>query len=182
MTSRSAATRYARALFDVLLKERGDLEAVERQLAGLVDLFSSQDALRKLIENPAFPTPRKRALVAALLGKADIAPVLRKLVLLLAERDRLVLAPMVLERYRERLLEHRQVVRAEVTTVSPLPPDRSAALKESLARVTGKQVVMTTRTDPALLGGLVARVGSTVYDGSLKRQLDRIRQTLLAND
>lgn len=179
MTNRSAATRYARALFDVSLKEHGDLDAIERQLASVLDLFGSHEALRKLLENPAFPAARKRAVVAELLGRIDVTSVLRKLLLLLAERGRLGLAPLVLESYRARLLDHRNVVRAEVTTVGPLTADRALALQQGLARLTGKDVLMTTRTDESILGGVVTRVGGTVYDGSLKRQLDRIRETLL---
>lgn len=180
MTNRSAAARYARALFDVSLKEHADVDATERHLTGVIDLFGSHDALRSLLENPACPAPKKRAVVAELLERMGVSGVLRKLLLLLADRGRLGLAPLVLEIYRERVLEHRNVVRAEVTTVEPLAADRAAALQQGLARLTGKDVLMTTRTDPSIMGGVVTRVGSTVYDGSLKRQLDRIRETLSA--
>ena len=80
--------------------------------------------------------------------------------------------------YRERLMEHRQVVRAEVTTAVPLSPESAAQLERRLADVTGRRVTMTTSVDPALIGGAVARVGSTVYDGSIATQLDKVRERL----
>ena len=178
MTIRSAAARYARALFDVTLNEKGDPAVIEQQLAAVVEVLTSHDALRTLLENPAFPAPRKRALVAELLTKMPVESVLRKLLLLLAERDRVLLAPMVLDLYRTRVLDYRNVVRAEVTTATPHEAGRAAAIEAGLARLTGKAVLMTTKTDPDILGGVVTRLGGTVYDGSLRRQLERVRQAL----
>jgi F-type H+-transporting ATPase subunit delta len=79
---------------------------------------------------------------------------------------------------RERLLDHLQIVRAEVTTAVPLPADRAKAVEQSLAHVTGRTVVLDTRVDPAIVGGVVARVGSTVYDGSIVTQLAKMKKTL----
>src|SRR5262249_9829629 len=110
MTDRTAATRYARALFDVALHEKADLEAIERELAGFVDLFRVHQAFEKVLLNPAVPVPRKRAAVAVLTERAATTPILAKLLILLAERDRLVLLPHLLAAYRERLLDYRNVV------------------------------------------------------------------------
>ncbi len=101
-----------------------------------------------------------------------------KLLLLLAERDRLALVPELLDVYRERLNEHLHVVRAEITTAEPLPPDRERALQQRLATATGRTVTLTTRVDPSIIGGMVTRIGSTVYDGSVATQLQAIRQRL----
>jgi F-type H+-transporting ATPase subunit delta len=105
-----------------------------------------------------------------------VLPVVGKLLLLLAERDRLAILPGLLEAFRHRLMDHRQVVRAEITTAAPLAAPRTRAIEESLARLTGRTVTVSTRVDPALIGGLVARVGGTVYDGSLATQLEKMRQ------
>jgi F-type H+-transporting ATPase subunit delta len=80
--------------------------------------------------------------------------------------------------YRERLMEYRHVVRAEVTTAVPLSADRIAELQERLAAATGRRVTMTTNVDPGLIGGAVARVGTTVFDGSIATQLERIKERL----
>lgn len=178
MTVKTAATRYARALFDVAVKEQIDLDAIERELASFADLFPQHPAFAKVMLNPAVPAPRKRAVVSELLRRATLPPVLAKLFTLLAERDRLVLLPELVRAYRDRLLNHRNVVRAEVTTVAPLAAEKVKAVERSLALATGRTVVVETRIDPAIIGGVVARVGSTVYDGSVARQLERMKERL----
>jgi F-type H+-transporting ATPase subunit delta len=179
MTNKTAATRYARALLDVAVKENADLERVSAELAAFARLFDDHPALRKVLLNPAVPVPRKRAAVAAIATSAGTSPILSKLLLLLAERDRLVLVPEVLDSYRERLLDHQNVVRAEVTTATPLAPDRAKALADSLARMTERTVTLATAVDPSIIGGIVARIGSTIYDGSVTRQLDKMKERLI---
>jgi F-type H+-transporting ATPase subunit delta len=178
VTNKTAATRYARALFDVALQERADLEQIDRELEQFAGLFRQFPALEKVLLNPAVPVQRKRAAVSELTSRAQVAPTVAKLLALLAERDRLVLLPDLLSAYRERLMDYRQVVRAEVTTAAPIDADRLSAIQRSLASVTGRSVTMSTRVDPAIIGGVVARVGSTVYDASVTRQLDRLRERL----
>ena len=179
MTNKTAATRYARALLDVGVKEKVDLEQVEQELAQFVDLFKQNPLLEKVLLNPAVPVPRKRAAVAELVARAKPAGIVGKLLTLLAERDRLVLLPDLVASYRERLLDYRKIVRAEVTTAAPLGGDRAKALESSLARVTGRSVVLDMRVDASIIGGVVARVGSTVYDGSVTRQLEKIKERLV---
>jgi F-type H+-transporting ATPase subunit delta len=179
VTPRTAAHRYARALFDVGVKEQGDLQAIEQQLAAFVDLIQQHATLEKVLFNPAVPAPRKRAAVAALVKGAGFVPMVEKLLVLLAERDRLVLLPDLLAAYRDRLLDHLKVVRADVVTATPLAPDRATAIERSLAQITGRTVRLSTRIEPALIGGIIARVGGTVYDGSVSMQLQKMRQKLL---
>ena len=179
MTNKTAATRYARALLDVGVKENADLEQVEQELAQFVDLFKQNPLLEKVLLNPAVPVPRKRAAVAELVARAKPAGIVGKLLTLLADRDRLVLLPDLVASYRERLLDYRKIVRAEVTTAAPLGGDRAKALESSLARVTGRSVVLDMRVDASIIGGVVARVGSTVYDGSVTRQLEKIKERLV---
>ena len=178
MTNRTAATRYARALFDVALAEKASLQDIESELAAFVDLFRQHPALEKVLLNPAVPAPRKRAAVAEIGKSARLAPVVAKLLVLLAERDRLVILPDLLAAYRTRLLDYQKVVRAEVTTAVPLAPDRVQAIERSLSTATGRTVALQARVDPALIGGLIARVGGTVYDASITRQLGRMKERL----
>lgn len=178
MTNKTAALRYARALLDVALKERADVEGIERDLAAFTALFSNHPALAKVLLNPAVPVPRKRAAVVELAARMQPQPMVGKLLALLAERDRLVLLPDLLAAYRDRLLEHRRVVRAELTTATPLAEGRSAAIEQQLAKATGRTVQLHTRTDPAIIGGVVAKVGSVVYDGSVTRQLAKMKERL----
>jgi F-type H+-transporting ATPase subunit delta len=179
MTQKTAATRYARALLDVALAEKADVQRIEAQLAEFVGLFNQYPALAKVLLNPAVPVPRKRAAVAELTGRAGLLPVLSKLLVLLAERDRLVLLPDLLDSYRERLLDHFKVVRAEVTTAVPIGEERTKAVERSLAELTGRTVSLAAKVDPAIIGGVVARIGSTIYDGSVARQLEKIRERMV---
>ena len=186
MTNRTAANRYARALLDVAVKEAkgasaasDTLRRIEQQLAAFAELFNQHPTLGKVLLNPAVPVPQKRAAVIALTERAQALPIVAKLLVVLAERDRLVLVPDLLAQYRERLLDYQNVVRAEVTTATPLGTDRADAIEASLARVTGRTVRLSTAVDPAIIGGVVARIGSTIYDGSVTRQLQKMKARLV---
>ena len=178
MTSRTAALRYARALFDVAVKEQVDLDAIERQLASFADLLRTHELLGKVLLNPAVPAPRKRATVSELVKRLSMTPVVSKTLVLLADRDRLVLLPEIVDAYRRRLLDHQHVVRAHVTTATPLSDERAQAIEKSLALATGRRVTLATSVDPSIIGGVVTRIGSTVYDASITRQLERMKQRL----
>ena len=176
MPSRASAARYARALFDVALKE-SDPVRIERDLASFERLMSSNAELHGALTNPAIPAAAKHRITDTLASRLDVAAPAHKL-LLLANRDRLPLVPDLLAVYRERLMEHQQVVRAEVTTAAPLAADRLAQLQQRLADITGRKVDMTTSVDPSIIGGIVTRIGSTVYDGSLATQLAKLKEKL----
>ena len=178
MTNRTAATRYARALLDVAVKEKADLDQVERELSSVVELFTQHKTLSQVLLNPVVPVPRKRAAMDAITSRAKLLPMVTKLLGLLAERDRLVLLPDLLDAYRDRLLDYRNVVRAEITTTTTLPADRVKAIEASLARASGRTVSLSTKVDPQIIGGVVTRIGSTVYDGSVTRQLQRMKEKL----
>ena len=179
MTSRAAAMRYARAIFDVTL-EQGDLRQVERELCGFVDLVAGHETLRRVLGNPGVPAPRKRALIEELVSRdGSRSSIVSKLLLMLAERDRFMLLPGITEAYRQRLMDHAQIVRAEVTTAIAMPADRLNALRDGLSKATGRQVQLENRVDPAIIGGAVARIGSTVFDGSITRQLERMHASLV---
>ena len=180
MTLRTAANRYARALFDVALKERQDLDAIDRELGAFLDLVRRHPTFEKVLLNPAIPAPRKRAAVAAVLAQAPkMSPAVDKLLVLLAERDRLVILPDLLAAYRDRVLDFQKVVRAEVITAEPLSAEGAKAVELGLAQLSGRNVLMQARVDPTLVGGVVARIGSTVYDASVVTQLNKMKQKLI---
>ena len=172
------ASRYARALFDVAVAE-ADPRAIESELADFVGLFEKYASLRRALWNRAVPVARKLAVVAEITGRARYAAPLEKLLKLMAERDHLPLLQHLLDAYRRRLMDHLGIVQAQVTTAAPLPPERLKAVEQALARATGRQVLMTATVDPAIVGGVVARVDSTVYDGSVTRQLEMIKEKLV---
>jgi F-type H+-transporting ATPase subunit delta len=178
VTNRTAATRYARALLDVGQKERADLDQIEGDLSRFVALLDSHEPLRKALYSPVVPAVRKHAAVEALLQQLAPAPIVAKLFLFLAERDRMPLVPELLAAYRQRLLDVQHVVRAEVTTALPISADTTQRIERSLATATGRTVQLSTRVDPEIVGGMVARVGGTVYDASVTGHLQRMKQRL----
>jgi F-type H+-transporting ATPase subunit delta len=178
MSLRTSATRYAKALLDVAISE-SDPAVIERDLATMVDAFTNHAELKRALTSPGTPQQARVSLVNALTSRAGAQAPVAKLLAMLAERGRLELLPSLLDVYRERLLAHRNVVRATVTSAAPLSPDKVQRLEASLSRLTGKQVQIETSVDPAIIGGVVTRIGSTVYDGSIRTQLQKMRQQLV---
>jgi len=177
MSMRASAARYAKALLDVAIKE-SDPERAEQELAAFVGLVQQHPDLQRALADPVVSAGDKRAVVEQILARMQPTTPVGKLLLLLATRGRLALLQDLLAVYRERLMEHRNVVQAEVTTAVPLPPERAAQLQQRLAAITGRVVTMTTKVDESIIGGVVTRIGSTVYDGSVARQLARVKDRL----
>jgi F-type H+-transporting ATPase subunit delta len=177
MSMRASAARYARALLDVTIKESDPIIA-ERDLAGFVNVVRTHPDLQRTLANPVVSASAKRAVIQELLDRSQPAAPVGKLLLLLASRGRLELVSDILDAFRERLMEYRRVIQAEVTTAVPLSPERISDLQQRLARITGRTVAMTTKVDQAIIGGVVTRVGSTVYDGSVATQLAKVRDRL----
>ena len=177
MSTRASAARYAKALFDVAITESTP-EQAEKELTAFSDLVRAHAELARVLGSPAVPAARKRAVVAQLLDRQEPSSPVRKLLLLLAERDRLQLLADLVAVYHERVMEHLKIVQAEVTTATPLPSEQAAQLQQRLGTMIGRTVTLTTKVDPALIGGMVTRIGSTVYDGSVATQLAALRQRL----
>lgn len=176
MNTRASADRYARGLLDVVAAE-GNPEQVQQELAGLAGIFSNSE-LSAVLKSPAVPSASKRGIAETLIARTKPSAPLGKLLLLLADRNRLGLVPEVAKAYDERLMELRQVVRIDVTTAMPLTSAHAADFEQRLSKATGRKVLMTTAVDPSLIGGAVARIGTIVYDGSVANQLARIRERL----
>ena len=180
MSTLSVARRYAAALFDVARKS-GTEERVGEQLTAFAGLVAGHADLQRAVDNRAIPVTAKKALVAALIdASGGMTAELKRTLLLLAERDRLGTLPEVASSYRDRLMGQQKITAAEVTTAVPLSPEHRATLTAALRRAAGGEVTVTERVDPSIVGGVVARVGSVVYDGSVQHQLDRLRETLAA--
>jgi F-type H+-transporting ATPase subunit delta len=184
MTSRASAARYARALFDVARTngsqgKPGDPVQTGADLDAFITLVGQHDELRRTLINPALPPAVKINIVDALLQRQPLVDPVSRLLRMLAERDRIALLPDIADTYHERLLDFQQVVQAQVTTAVPLAAEKADALRDSLAQATGRQVRLQTSVDPAILGGVVARVGSRVFDGSVARHLERVKAQLI---
>ena len=178
MSKRASAGRYAKALFDVALQENL-LDQVATDLDGLSTLLRGHEELQRTFANPAIPAQVKKKLVGALATRLALQGPLGKLLLLLTDRDRLWLVQDIQPSFADCLNEHRRILQAELVTAEPLAAEQAAAWQKRLSTATGWTVSLTTRVDPALLGGVRARIGSTVYDGSVATQLARLRSSLV---
>lgn len=178
MSLKASATRYARALLEVVSTSHGDPSQVEQDLANLSALVQQHADLQRAFTDPRVPVTARVALAGAIAERAAVAAPVARLLGMLADRGRLELLPAIADTYRERLLAHRKIVRAQITAAAPMTPGRQDALRQRLSQVTGNDVQVETEVDPALIGGVVARIGSTVYDGSIRTQLHKMRQQL----
>jgi F-type H+-transporting ATPase subunit delta len=179
MTARVVARQYAQALFDVA-RRSGQVDRVDREMRAFQALVSSHAELSRVLTNPAVPAPQKRAVVQGLVSAADdISVEVQRALLLLAERDRLMLIDDIIAAFAERVLEADRVVRAELTTAVDLDDRSKQQLVGALSKAVGSELTVTERVDPAIIGGIVAKVGSVVFDASITRQVERLREKLL---
>jgi F-type H+-transporting ATPase subunit delta len=179
MSLRTSANRYARALFDVALEEKADLDKVDQDLQAVMSMAKASPDLSLALSRGSVTDAQRQSMMQAIAAAMGLTAPVSKLLVLLAQSGKMNLVPELAAAYRERLLAHQNIVRAEVKSAAPLSPEQTRALEESLSKVTGKKVELSVGVDPALLGGVVATIGSTVYDGSVKTQLQRMRQELV---
>jgi F-type H+-transporting ATPase subunit delta len=178
MSLRTSANRYAKALFDVALEEQADLAQVDRDLEAVVAMMQASPDLAAA-SNRGLTDAARQSLLEAVSKSMNLTTAVTKLLVLLAQSRKLTYLPDLAAAYRERLLAHQNIVRADVTSAAPLTAEKTKALEESLSKVTGKKVELSVSVDPELLGGVIARIGSTVYDGSVRTQLAQMRQELV---
>ena len=176
---RTAANRYAKALFDVALEEKADLAKINEDLSAVAEVMTTNRELMLAAHRIAVPDEARQAVMEQVADKLGLSVQVKKLVLLLTAGRKLAMAQDLADAFQDRLQAHQNIVRAEVTSAAPLSPEKTKALEESLSKVTGKKVELSVSVDPELLGGVVAKIGSTVYDGSVKTQLQRMRQELV---
>lgn len=179
MSARTSANRYAKALFDVALEEKADLAQVDRDLQAVAAMMKGSPDLLLNLKRGSVTDAERQSLMEAVSKAMSLSAPVTKMLVLLAKTGKLNLIPDLDAAYRERLLSHQNIVRAEVTSAAQLSPEKTTALAESLSKVTGKKVELSAAVDPELLGGVVAKIGSTVYDGSVRTQLARMRQELV---
>lgn len=179
MSLRTSANRYAKALFDVAIEEKADLATVDGDLKAVVDMMRASPDLAEAAGRTSVPDAARRALIGTVAASMGLTQPVTKLLVLLADHRKLNRLPDLSAAFHERLLAHENVVRADVTSASPLSADKAKALGDSLAKATGKKIDLSVSVDPDLLGGVVARIGSTIYDGSVKTQLARMRRELV---
>lgn len=169
--------RYARALFE-LADEGKALAAVERDLVALKAMYAESKDLRVLLDSPSFSAETKGAGLAGLAARAKFHATTRKFLGLLAANRRADALINVIDGFRKLSADRRGVVAAEVTTALPLTAAQAKGVAAALRTALGKDPEISTRVDPAILGGIKVRVGSRLFDASLKSKLDTLKFAL----
>ncbi len=177
MTLQAIARRYATALFDVT-KKNNSLDAAQAGLASFVALIAGSPELATVFGSPAVPAAKKRAVADALVSQLDVSPEIQRLVAALGDRDRLGLVADVASAFDARVRQEKHILQADVTTAVPLTAERAAALSAALGKALGGTVTLEQHVDPSIVGGVIAKVGSLVFDGSVTRQLELMKQVL----
>ena len=178
----AVSSRYARAFADVIADTKLDASKAIVQLNSIVAAFEASRELREVWESPAIPVEQKRKVLDALAGKVGVTdrPV-RNFIAVLIDQDRIALLPEIAKQLDIELNSRIGRVDAEITSARELAPEQRSSLMGEISRLTGKVVLPRYATDETLLGGVKVRVGSTIYDGSVRGQLERMRQQLTEN-
>jgi F-type H+-transporting ATPase subunit delta len=176
MAARGVAKRYARAVFD-LASDAGAVDAVQGDLTTVANAMSDP-VVGAFMTDPNVRESQKLAAMESLFSRVDQSLV-RNLAKMLIQRQRIDAAPEILEVFRDLALEARGVAIADVTTAVELSEQERAEVRERLGRIAGKQIELRTRVDPAIIGGLVARIGDQLIDGSVTTQLRAMRAALV---
>ena len=177
MTLQAIARRYASALFDVT-KKNNTLDAAQAGLASIAERVAGSPELAAAVASAGVPPQKKLALAQALAAQLNVPQEIQRLIAALGDRDRLGLIADVASAFDAKVREEKQILRADVTTAVPLSPERSAALAASLGKALGGTVTIDEHVDPSIVGGVVAKVGSLVFDGSVTRQLELMKSEL----
>ncbi len=172
-----AGQRYAQALFDLALDQKA-LPAIEADLETLSRAMADSADLRRLIASPAFSVEDKGKGLVAVAVKAKLGMTTAKFLGLLAQNGRARDLPAVIASFRKLSAAHRGAVTAEVVSAVPLSAAQAKGVAAALRQALGKEPEISTRVDPALLGGLKVRVGSRLFDASLKSKLDSLKFAL----
>jgi F-type H+-transporting ATPase subunit delta len=174
------ASRYARAFADVVASAHLDTAAIDRQLNDLLATWDGSRELREVFENPAIPAPQKVAILDSMNKKLGLQRELRNLIAVLINNDRIAHIREVVEVYRAELQERLGIRQAEIVTARQLSEQERASLLAGVGKLAGAPIQATFKLDEKILGGTVVRIGSTVYDGSVRGRLERLREALVA--
>lgn len=176
----AAANRYARALVDLILAPGSQLRPDDAvaQLRTVEGIITSSGELRNALLTPAIQTSRKRAVMAKLIQELGASYLIRNFIFVVIDHRRAGIISEIRQAFEALLDERLGFVRAEVNSATPLDQRRTSELETELSNLTGKKMRLNFAVDPALLGGVVARIGSAVYDGSLRGQLQQLHRQL----
>ena len=174
----SVTNTYARAFADVVFDGRLNAEQVLRETQSVASLVASSKDLREVWESPAIAAEQKRKVLDAIVSREGISRPVRNFVAVLIDHRRIPFLDAIVKQFEVELNSRLGFAEAEITSARPLADKERRTLESEVEKVTGKKVRARYTQDPSLLGGAIVKVGSTIYDGSVKGQLERIKEAL----
>jgi F-type H+-transporting ATPase subunit delta len=180
LSSPAVARRYAAALADVVIA-RGEAREVQEELLAWESMINSSDLFLELLNNPTIPYDQKQKALKELISRTKVRETTANFLQVLLRNQRLGNLPEINKRLALVLDERSGLVGAEVVSARPVPEATRSLILEQLRQLTGKKVRVTFATDENLIGGIVTRIGSTLYDGSIRNQLQELERKLAGN-
>jgi F-type H+-transporting ATPase subunit delta len=174
----AVTSRYARAFVDVVIDGRLDSNRVLQELEAISAIARASEELRRVWESPAIPADQKRRLLDAIVAKQGISRPVRNFIAVLIDHRRIIMLEQVLKDFQHELDSRLGFAEAEISSARELSDSERRGLEIQVEKLTGKKVRAKYSCDASMLGGAVVRIGSTIYDGSVAGQLERIREQL----
>ena len=178
MRDRRLAVRYAKALLSVF-SDPAEAEAADGFLGSLSAAMEQSPELRAILLDPAVPRAQRQQALQALAEAKNMPKSVGNFLATLVDHNRTAAIPTIAEVYHEEREKALGIVPAEITTATPLSEDQRSKAEQAIRKLTGSKVRLACRVDPDLIGGAVTRIGSTVYDGSLRNQLSQLRRQMV---
>jgi F-type H+-transporting ATPase subunit delta len=175
------AARYARAFADVVLEAELNTAEVQQQLEDFAATFAGSKDLKELLLNPSIPVRKRVSILDAVNGRVGCGPKVRNFLAVLIGHERLGALAEILEEYRLEMNRRLSISDAEVVTARPLQDQERANLEGQVAQLAGTRVIATFREDKSVIGGAIVRIGSTIYDGSVRGRLERLKERLASS-
>jgi F-type H+-transporting ATPase subunit delta len=173
-------SQYARAFADVVLQARLDAAGIDRQFNDFLSAWDSSAPLREVFENPAIPDAQKLAILDKMNVTLGMVKELRNFVAVITKNGRVASVHEIAQAWRTELQERQGIRQAEIVTARELNEKERDSLLAGVGQIADAKIQATFKLDPSILGGTVVRIGSTVYDGSVKGRLERLREQLIA--
>jgi F-type H+-transporting ATPase subunit delta len=177
LSAQAVARRYAAALADVVAAQ-GESREVRDELVAWEMMMRTNAQLMEVFSNPTIPYEQKRNVLNNLIARSRVRPTTANFLQVLLQNQRLAELGEINKRFAQVLDERAGVVSAEVTTARPVPQASQDALRANLSTLTGKDVRLSFTTDEELIGGIITRIGSTIYDGSVRNQLQQLKEKM----
>ncbi|MBM4326614.1 MAG: F0F1 ATP synthase subunit delta [Deltaproteobacteria bacterium] len=177
MINTTLSKRYAQALVEIG-QEKNALESYGKDLSAINQVMEASKDFREVLINPVFPKEDKKRIAGEVLNKMGVDPMVRNFIALLIDRKRIDQLPGIEKAYQEKVDDIQGITRGEVISAEALSEGALANITQTLSTISGKKVIVKTKVEPGYIGGLMAKVGDMVFDGTIRTQLNQLKQSL----